>query len=839
MRTHLYKHLISMSICCAGVFSHLTLGAQTIAEKKAGLGHSLMGDLSPELQHALEEINEKQTALQNELRKSYEKALLLYHTHAPESAYRELLLQINQYRDQIRVLEETWRRMVMQGQDEGYALWHQPNTTLEQLVIDYGSQEYVYLIPPRISEMTLSVTSNLPIPRASWDQMLDTILSQNGVGIKQLNPYLRQLYLLKEDRSNLQLITSDRKDLQAFPPYERAAFVLTPEPSDVKRIWFFLEKFVNPNSVVLQMIGRDILIIAQVSEIEELLKLYDFASSHRGDKEYKAVTLHRIDPEEMAKILSAMFGMFIEEPRSTNMPDLPLKNLPHGIPPPPPRMQMQQQQSQQRNGEENGLRVIPLPKVARAVFLVGTREEIRKAEQLICEVEEQIGESRSKVVYSYTARHSDPEALADVLNRIYLLLVETAASTEEELAEASEEPQLPPPFVDRKGLDLRSAVPLRRPYDEGFFLDNRFVINRPTPPPEEVVNNNRDNFIVDLKTGSIVMVLESHILPKMKEVIRQLDVPTKMVQLEVLLFEKKLRRENNFGLNLLKIGSIASHTDSTSATFNHITKFSPMPGIFQFLMSRDCHDGAPAFDLAYRFLLAQDDVHINACPSVLAVNQTPAVIEIAEEISVNTGIFEVASVGGVTLKDAFARAQYGILIEITPTIHILNEEDDVEPHPDYVSLITDVSFQTFRQALDSRPNVTTRHITNEVNIPDGQTVILGGLRQRQSHDHCEKIPFLGEIPGLGKLFSLNELRDETTEMFIFITPKIIYDASEDLERIRCMEMMRRPGDLPYFISELATAHEREKNRLFASSMAVLFGNQPDCFVCPMSEYDGR
>ena len=86
-----------------------------------------------------------------------------------------------------------------------------------------------------------------------------------------------------------------------FPSNERVAFVLSPEPSDVRRAWFFLEKFVNPNSTVLQMLGRDILIVAQVAEVQELLKLYDFISLNRGDKEYKVITLNRVDAEEMSK----------------------------------------------------------------------------------------------------------------------------------------------------------------------------------------------------------------------------------------------------------------------------------------------------------------------------------------------------------------------------------------------------------------------------------------------------------------------------------------------------------------------------------------------------------
>src|SRR5262249_39261356 len=152
-------------------------------------------------------------------------------------------------------------------------------------------------------------------------------------------------------------------------------------------------------------------------------------------------------------------------------------------------------------------------------------------------------------------------------------------------------------------------------------------------------NNGRSNFIVDAKTGSIVMVVEADLLPKIKDLIRKLDVPKKMVQIETLLFEKVLTRENSFGLNLLRIGDVASNLNLTGAAFNnlfpHAKDFCPAnAGVFDFFLSRKKSDSNPAFDLIYRFLLSQDDIQINSSPSILAVNQTPATIVVTEDISI-------------------------------------------------------------------------------------------------------------------------------------------------------------------------------------------------------------
>src|SRR5690606_11294871 len=101
------------------------------------------------------------------------------------------------------------------------------------------------------------------------------------------------------------------------------------------------------------------------------------------------------------------------------------------------------------------------------------------------------------------------------------------------------------------------------------------------------------------------------------------------------------------------------------------------------------------------------------------------------------------------IQDSYTRAQYGITINLTPTIHLPEEGEE----DSFVSLETDLEFDSTKiLTLDSRPPVTRRNIKNQVRVADGETIILGGLRQQIEEDSREKIPFLGDIPGIGKLF---------------------------------------------------------------------------------------
>jgi len=383
-------------------------------------------------------------------------------------------------------------------------------------------------------------------------------------------------------------------------------------------------------------------------------------------------------------------------------------------------------------------------------------------------------------------------------------------------------------------------------YQQGGYLVNPAPIV-PGFPEKKEYNKGRDNFIVEPKTGSLVMVVETDLLPKLKELIKKLDVPKKMVKIDVLLFEKRMNRTNNYGLNLLKIGTNASQTNNSSVCWNDIGLVDCIPklpcnrGILEFFFSRKkSSSGIPAFDLAYKFLMAQDDVFINATPSIVTLNQTPAVIAILEELSIKTGVFLTTETSPkVTPQDAFTRAQYGITIEVTPTVHMADEDNYFEDPKNYVNLASNITFDTVLPSDNQQPKVIRRHITNETRIPDGQTVIIGGLRRNNAVDQKEQIPYLGEIPGIGKLFSTTSLNQDQTEMIVFITPTIISEPEEDFAKIRYEELCRRPGDLPAFLYKLNEALEREKNRLFQGFMTILFGPPEPRYVCEEGEYDGR
>jgi pilus assembly protein CpaC len=71
------------------------------------------------------------------------------------------------------------------------------------------------------------------------------------------------------------------------------------------------------------------------------------------------------------------------------------------------------------------------------------------------------------------------------------------------------------------------------------------------------------------------------------------------------------------------------------------------------------------------------------------------------------------------------------------------------------------------------PSMKVRRTNTEVSVPDGGTLILGGLIQNEESKNVTKLPLLGDIPIIGKLFQSTEFRKGESELVIFVTPRIL------------------------------------------------------------------
>ncbi len=765
--------------------------SQSIEEKGALLFERTANPSSWESQ--VEKLNQALKQQRLLLKEKYEAVAKLVENQAPEESYRDLLLDVNRLKNAIQESEAAWKELTVTAsrqEEDTYGFWDQDETTFSQLIMEYGANDYLYLIPPEILTMKLNMHSGLPIPRESWSELLEIILTQNGIGIKQLNPYARQLYLLKQDLLTVDVVANNPKDLKKVPANTRMVYVFSPAPEQAKNVGFFFERFRDPKRTFIYQVGLKVAIVAMKEEVEKLLSLYDAVWEKETEKVTKVISLKKMSTGDMEKILRAYFG------------DLADKN----------RMPMM------KSGDD--LNIMALSHEASLV-LVGMKEMVKKAEEIIKETESQISNPCEMTVHWYTCRHSDPVDIANVLEKVYVSLIFSGTDSGEK------------DLMNREFANIDPELNLQYPQPPITYgpPGPSPIVNAPTVIPGKIEDQkkktNTFNFIPYPKTGAVMMVIRRDTLEKIKELVKKLDVPKKMVHIEVMLFEKTIKNKNNFGLNLLKMGSLASNTQSMGAQYE-AQPGTLLKGVLQFIMNRKSSKHFPAFDIAYNFLMSQEDIRINASPSVTTVNQVPAKVSIVEELSVNNGAAPIeTSNGTIAFENSYTRNQYGINIVMTPTIHEA-DPDDTDEHR-FITLETHVNFDTINSDINDRPKVNRRSVENQVRVLDGETVILGGLRKKTGEDNTEKIPFLGEIPGIAKFFGTSRLTDELTEMIIFITPRILLDSKAEMERFRQEELKKRPGDVPEFLQRVLDAKRVEKRKVFENSVKLLFGTNESNF----------
>lgn len=748
---------------------------QTISDKMNALslkpGESEIG-----MEPLVREVNQKIALLRKELDLRCTQAAQLQESKASDEEYGTLLQEVNAIRGEILKLEARWREVAVQDSlrdQEGYAVWDQEETTLTQLVMEFGAADHLYIVPPDMAGLKLNMHSNIPIPRESWGDVLEIILAHSGIGVKKINPYACQLYPLKQDPSVIPHMASSREDLLWLADHTRLFYVFAPPVEHVKSAFQFFERFADTKQTFIYQVGPKIAIVSSKAEIQKLIDLYEKVWDGSAGKVVRVLSVSKMAVKEMEKILTSFFGETLERNR-------------------PPFVKT----------EQEGLSLFALPQ-GNSLVAIGSEGVVNRAEQIVKQTEEQLHDPAEMTIHLYQCRHSNPDDLSKVLDKVYssLLTAATEGQKEAEVNYASQGPQFKTPDGYAPAPPLVVSPP---PLKTGSFSSIEVEIGN-------------DHFISDPKTGTLLMVVRRDVLPKIKDLLRQLDVPKKMVQIEVLLFEKRYKNQTSFGMNVLKLGS--KHNG-----VQWVSDMAPSgPGVLQFLLQGKSSKHFPAYDLAYSFLMTQDDIQLNAAPSVITVNQTPAQISIVEEVSINNGAAPVDTNKGIAFEKSFTRTQYGITIILTPTVHLPDAGD--EEGKGFVTLQTNITFDTPKNDRnDDRPTVDRRHIENEVRVVDGQTIILGGLRRKATEDSEEKIPFLGEIPGLGKLFGSTKLASSNTEMFFFITPTIVMNPEEELIQIRTEELKRRPGDIPEFLKQVVDARKKEKNRFFSQSLQIFLGH---------------
>ncbi|HSD68876.1 MAG TPA: type IV pilus secretin PilQ [Woeseiaceae bacterium] len=169
-------------------------------------------------------------------------------------------------------------------------------------------------------------------------------------------------------------------------------------------------------------------------------------------------------------------------------------------------------------------------------------------------------------------------------------------------------------------------------------------------------------------------------------------------------------------------------------------------------------------DLELTALQAEGRGEIVSTPRVITANQKEARIEQGVEIPYQ----ESASSGATTTQFKKAVLSLTVTPQITPDNNIIM---DLLVSKDNVGELTPSATGGFV------PSIDTRSVETQVLVRDGQTVVLGGIYETERRETVNKVPYLGDIPGLGVLFRSTSRVSNKAELLIFVTPRILTEGS--------------------------------------------------------------
>jgi type IV pilus assembly protein PilQ len=145
-------------------------------------------------------------------------------------------------------------------------------------------------------------------------------------------------------------------------------------------------------------------------------------------------------------------------------------------------------------------------------------------------------------------------------------------------------------------------------------------------------------------------------------------------------------------------------------------------------------------------------------PRVLTSNQKEAYIEAGTEIPYQ----EATSSGATSVSFKKAVLSLNVTPQITPDDRVIM---DLVVNKDSVG-----------QVFLGVPSIDTKEVATQVLVDNGETLVLGGIYERETLDEVDRVPFFGELPMIDWLFKTTRKSDDKSELLIFVTPKIVKES---------------------------------------------------------------
>ncbi|MEP7294946.1 MAG: secretin N-terminal domain-containing protein [Burkholderiales bacterium] len=258
---------------------------------------------------------------------------------------------------------------------------------------------------------------------------------------------------------------------------------------------------------------------------------------------------------------------------------------------------------------------------------------------------------------------------------------------------------------------------------------------------------------VDERSGTLVMRDTADTIAVASKIIAAHDVPEPEVMLEVEVLEISRARLSNLGIKLPESVTFSTPEASTIGALRALTRN-------DILVSN--------LSLGVNLKLEDTDSNLLASPRIRARNKEKARILIGDRVPIITNTVTPTQAGSGVVTGSVQYQDVGLKLEFEPQVYS-DQEVGIRISLEVSNIVKEIPGPNGSLAYQ----IGTRNAQTVVRLRDGETQILGGLISSDDRNTSSRIPGLGHLPTVGKLFGNNSGTDAKTEIVLSITPRIL------------------------------------------------------------------
>lgn len=285
----------------------------------------------------------------------------------------------------------------------------------------------------------------------------------------------------------------------------------------------------------------------------------------------------------------------------------------------------------------------------------------------------------------------------------------------------------------------------------------------------EAKANERGTITVDERTNNIIAYQTQDRLDELRRIVAQLDIPVRQVMIEARIVEANVDYDKSLGVRWggsIQKGNWSSSGVTTGESTTTGTSGSTSSN--QSFVDLGASDNTSGIGIAYitdNILLDLELTAMEKTGNGEIVSQPKVVTSDKETAKILKGTeipYQEASSSGAT-SVSFKEASLSLEVtpQITPDNRIIMEVKVTKDEPDYLNKVQDV------------PPIKKNEVNAKVLVNDGETIVIGGVFSNTQNKVVDKVPFLGDVPYLGRLFRRDVVSEEKSELLVFLTPRIM------------------------------------------------------------------